>query len=94
MQLYPLAFIFILYSNLSFGQVRISGFIKESNSGESVSFASVAVDGGSAGTSANAYGFYSLLVPRHPVVLRVSAVGYSTLTLPVAPHATRSSRSS
>lgn len=85
MQLLRLGTILILHSNLSFSQVRVSGFINESNSGESVSFASVSIDSASAGTSANAYGFYSLLVPRHPIILRVSAMGYSTLTLYVAP---------
>lgn len=63
----------------------MSGFVKELNSGEAIPFASIMIDSASTGVSANAYGFYSLIVPRHPVVLRFSALGYATLTLHVAP---------
>ncbi|MCX6291889.1 MAG: TonB-dependent receptor [Bacteroidetes bacterium] len=54
----------------------ISGFVKEASSGESLLGTNVYVKEGLHGTSTNAYGFYSLTLPKGNYTLVVSFIGY------------------
>ncbi|MFZ6009196.1 MAG: TonB-dependent receptor [Bacteroidota bacterium] len=59
----------------------ISGTIRDKASGESLIGASIYNPLSLQGTTTNAYGFYSLTLPKDSVHLRISYVGYRTLTL-------------
>ncbi|HBZ67657.1 MAG TPA: hypothetical protein DEO70_12545 [Bacteroidales bacterium] len=58
-------------------QIIISGFIRDSISGEALIGASVQVRGTSVGTATNAYGFYSISVPPDVRELVFSYMGYA-----------------
>jgi outer membrane cobalamin receptor len=59
----------------------LHGYVTDSLSGEALVGAAVVVKNASSGTSANAYGFYSLPVPTGAAVeVQVSALGYATAT--------------
>lgn len=58
-------------------RVSISGFVKDSLTGESLQGASVALQPSGRGVSSNAYGFYSLTTDKGPVELVASYVGYA-----------------
>ncbi|MBP3942893.1 TonB-dependent receptor [Sphingobacteriaceae bacterium WQ 2009] len=55
----------------------ISGYINDSKSGETLLNATVRILNSSLATSTNAYGFYSISVPKGTHVLRSQLVGYS-----------------
>lgn len=57
-------------------QVTLSGTIKSANTGETLIGATVYIDGKQA-TQSNAYGFYSLSLPRGRHVIAVSSVSYT-----------------
>jgi hypothetical protein len=60
---------------------HLHGYVTDSLSGEALVGAAVVVKNASTGTSANAYGFYSLPIPPATAVeLQVSALGYATAT--------------
>ncbi|MFQ5568134.1 MAG: TonB-dependent receptor domain-containing protein [Rhodothermales bacterium] len=58
----------------------ISGFLEDAESGEKLIGANLYAVLRHAGTATNAYGFYSLTLPTDSVTLRVSYLGYETLT--------------
>ncbi|MDR2847864.1 MAG: carboxypeptidase-like regulatory domain-containing protein, partial [Bacteroidales bacterium] len=62
------------------GRFTISGNITDSATGEDLIGASVYVKELKTGTSANAYGFYSLTIPEGTHLLEVSFVGYELLS--------------
>lgn len=53
----------------------LSGYIRDINSGEPVSLASVSVDGQNVTVQANQAGYYSVVVPTERAVIRVVGVG-------------------
>lgn len=61
--------------------ITISGFIRDSLSAENLYHATVFEQNNKQGTISNAYGFYSLTVPKGEVKLRVSFVGYEQQVL-------------
>lgn len=61
--------------------ITISGFIRDSLSAENLYHATVYEQNNKLGTISNAYGFYSLTVPKGEVKLRVSFVGYEQQVL-------------
>ncbi len=61
----------------------IDGFILDQASGEKLIGASIYLSGVQLGASTNSYGFYSLTLPEGRYVLTVSALGYSTIDLPI-----------
>ncbi|MBC8047550.1 MAG: TonB-dependent receptor, partial [Fimbriimonadaceae bacterium] len=70
---------FVLFSQTLFSQNKytISGYIKDSESGETLIGANVYVQENiSAGTSSNVYGFYSITLPEGDYTFIVSYVGY------------------
>ncbi len=58
-------------------QVTISGYITEKKSGERLIGATVYIPEKNAGTTTNAFGFYSLTIPADSVTVKVSYVGYA-----------------
>ena len=60
--------------------ITLSGYIKDSRTGESLIGASMTVTGARTGTVSNNYGFYSLTVPPSDTLqLEISYVGYKSL---------------
>ncbi len=60
--------------------VTISGYIKDAASGESLPAASIFISDIKKGVKANMYGYYSITVPSGPHEIRITYVGYTTLT--------------
>ncbi|WP_247235583.1 TonB-dependent receptor [Telluribacter sp. SYSU D00476] len=58
----------------------ISGSLKDAKNGEDLIGATVGVQGGTSGTTTNAYGFYSLTLPAGKYTLVYSYIGYTTQT--------------
>lgn len=61
----------------------VSGYVRDSASGESLIGASVSVKGGTEGVTTNAFGFYSLALPAGADTLYYSFLGYERRALPV-----------
>ena len=57
------------------GNVVLSGYVRDVNSGEPMVATSVVIEGTGIGVSTDAFGFYSLSLPTGRHVLRVSSVG-------------------
>lgn len=66
--------------NVSAGPV-ISGYIKDSSSGETLIGAAIYVKELKTGTISNVYGFYSLSIPKGEYTLTISYMGYEQVTL-------------
>ncbi|WNB17585.1 TonB-dependent receptor [Marivirga arenosa] len=74
-----LLILFFSISYHSFAQNRISGYIKDAETGENLIGANIWQPATKQGTSANNYGFYSLNLSADTATLEVSYVGYSTV---------------
>lgn len=74
-------FVFLIYCHqgLNAQQLLISGYIKDSKNGESILGAGIGKVGSSVGTNSNAYGFYSLSLPKGIHTIKVSAIGYEPI---------------
>ena len=73
-------FVLLLVGLTSFGQnVTLSGYVKDSASGEAIIGATVYTADLSAGVSTNAYGFYSLQLKRGHQTIKCSCMGYNTV---------------
>ncbi|MDX1956090.1 MAG: TonB-dependent receptor [Chitinophagaceae bacterium] len=59
----------------------LSGYIKDSLTGESIIGATISVNGQSRGVSSNQYGFYSLTLEEGSYILTVSHVSYAALVV-------------
>jgi uncharacterized membrane protein YfhO len=68
----------LLIIQLASGQNKytISGYIKDSLSGETLIGASISVNGKGKGVSSNQYGFYSITLPKGNYQVTVSFAGY------------------
>jgi len=64
-------------------KVTLSGYVRDSISGESIIGASVSAKGGGRAVLSNAYGFYSISLDRGTYTLAVSHVGYNNFYLEV-----------
>jgi hypothetical protein len=80
-----LIFLFLLFSVVGYAQNKIaatgakytiSGFIKDSLSGETLIGATIAVTGKTKGISSNQYGFYSITLEEGEYILVCSFIGY------------------
>lgn len=58
----------------------ISGYVRDAKNGEPLSSTSVMVEGSQGGVSTDAFGFFSITVPKGQQVLRVSSVGMKEIT--------------
>jgi hypothetical protein len=66
-------------------KITFSGFVREKGSQEILPYVSVRVPALNIGTSANAYGFFSLTIPaKEQLELEVSQVGYQVKTIRVS----------
>ncbi len=54
----------------------ISGYITDKESGESLPGATIRIDGTSTGTISNAFGFYSITLPKGNYTIEISYIGY------------------
>lgn len=61
----------------------VSGYVRDSASGESLIGATISVKGGGAGVVTNAFGFYSLRLPGGPDTLYYSFLGYQRQEKPL-----------
>ena len=68
--------------SLSAQNIRVSGTVRDAQTGEGVPFASVVIKGTMTGTSSDANGAYTLNVPANGT-LDVTAVGYLSQSVPV-----------
>lgn len=59
----------------------LSGYLSDSENGESLIGATLLIQGSTAGTVANAYGFYSINLPKGKHVLQFGYIGYESQTL-------------
>jgi hypothetical protein len=59
-------------------RVSVSGYVRDSSSGESIQNASIQLDSGSVSAESNAYGYYSISVPSGQVNLAFNAPGMET----------------
>ncbi|WP_369040617.1 carboxypeptidase-like regulatory domain-containing protein, partial [Stenotrophomonas maltophilia] len=57
-------------------KVTVSGYIKDSLSGETLIGATISVNGKGKGVNSNQYGFYSITLPKGTYELTVSFAGY------------------
>ncbi|MBQ9660353.1 MAG: SusC/RagA family TonB-linked outer membrane protein [Bacteroidales bacterium] len=73
----------LLAVSLSAQNVRVTGTVKDAQTGESVPFASIVVKGTTNGVSSDADGAYSITVSSN-ATLEISSVGYQTVDVAVA----------
>ncbi|MFY8020361.1 MAG: TonB-dependent receptor [Bacteroidia bacterium] len=75
-----LAFIFFIGFNESFAQTRvtISGYVKDSTTGETLIGATIKIKQTNKGTATNQYGFFSLNLEEGEQTLLVSYIGYES----------------
>lgn len=69
-------FLFSVFSAFSQTKFTLSGYVRDSTSGESVSSASVSVNDGSISVNTNSYGFFSLSLPKAAYKVSINAAGY------------------
>jgi TonB dependent receptor/CarboxypepD_reg-like domain/TonB-dependent Receptor Plug Domain len=70
--------VFIFGSAYSQNRFTVSGYIKDSLSGETLIGASLSLNGKGRGVNSNAYGFYSITLNQGEYALACSFVGYET----------------
>jgi len=83
-------FLFLVFTFSVFAQdtgksgfVTISGYIKDSKNGESLTGATIFQQGSNTGASANEYGFFSITLPKGQHVIGISLIGYKTFTVSI-----------
>ncbi|MBL7751154.1 MAG: TonB-dependent receptor, partial [Chitinophagaceae bacterium] len=83
MKQYTVLLSFLLASLFMQAQKKytLSGYIKDSLTGESIIGATISVNGQSRGVSSNQYGFYSLTLDEGSYILTVSHVSYASLVV-------------
>ncbi|MBN8667987.1 MAG: TonB-dependent receptor [Chitinophagales bacterium] len=83
MKQYTVLLSFLLASLFMQAQKKytLSGYIKDSLTGESIIGATISVNGQSRGVSSNQYGFYSLTLDEGSYILTVSHVSYASMVV-------------
>ena len=72
--------LFICCCTISFGQTSISGKVLEKETGETLPFATVKIEGTSQGVVTNSDGFFTMLnIENFPVSIEISYVGFKSL---------------
>jgi len=66
-------------------KITISGTLKDSKNGETLIGAVVTLKGTNNSVTSNAYGFYSLTVPKAKILLVYTYLGYETITKEIVP---------
>lgn len=80
--------VFLMLNFLAIGlysqdKATVSGYLKDSKNGESLIGVTVYKKGSTLATSTNAYGFYSLTLPKGQDTLVLSYIGYKTVFVPL-----------
>jgi hypothetical protein len=70
---------FFLKLSAQNNNITLSGIIKEKESGETLPGVSISCDSLKAGMQTNAYGFYSLSLPKGYHSIKISALGFSKI---------------
>src|SRR5204863_8667759 len=73
--LFSLVLFFQFTNSYSQERFTISGYVKEASTGESLLGTNVYVKEGLQGTTTNAYGFYSITLPKGKYTLVISFIG-------------------
>lgn len=73
-----LLFVFFA-STLAAQNISLSGYLKDAANGEALIGATLYVEELKQGTATNAYGFYSLTIPKGNYTLQISFIGYETI---------------
>lgn len=77
--------VLVIWSQLSVAQnVTLSGYVKSSNTGETLPAATIYISGLNKGVKANMYGFYSITVPKGTYDIRVTYIGFAEKTESIA----------
>lgn len=72
--------LFVFFASAIVAQnVTLSGYLKDASNGEALIGATLYVEELKQGTATNAYGFYSLTIPKGDYTLQVSFIGYETI---------------
>ncbi|MBP6410617.1 MAG: TonB-dependent receptor [Pseudarcicella sp.] len=71
----------VLFNSLAQEKILLSGFVKDSISGEKLVGASIFCINSQQGIVTNNYGFYSLTVPKETLTIKLSHVGYKSQTI-------------
>lgn len=71
---------FLFTTAITAQKVTLSGYLKDARNGEALIGATVYVEELKQGAATNAYGFYSLTIPRGNYTLQISFIGYETIT--------------
>jgi len=79
-KLYFFLLLFLCTTALTAQKVTLSGYLKDARNGEALIGATVYVEELKQGAATNAYGFYSLTIPRGNYTLQISFIGYETIT--------------
>ncbi|MCK4662547.1 MAG: TonB-dependent receptor [Bacteroidales bacterium] len=64
-------------------EYTINGYIKDINDGETLIGATIYIEGTTIGTITNAYGFYSITLPKGNYKIVYSFIGYENIIIPV-----------
>lgn len=89
MKIYLVVFLFLFFNSALLAQsslpakYTLSGYVRDSLSGETLIGATVAVAGYTKGISSNQYGFYSLTLEEGNYTLIVSYIGYFPKRIPI-----------
>ena len=78
-----LLFTFLCLTGAAQNKVTLNGYVKDSNNGEELIGVTVYLPELKAGTVTNAYGFYSITLPKGTYEVQFSYIGYSFQTLQV-----------
>ena len=79
-KLYLFLLLFLFTTAITAQKVTLSGYLKDARNGEALIGATVYVEELKQGAATNAYGFYSLTIPRGNYTLQISFIGYKTIT--------------
>jgi len=84
------AFLFcIVHASSAQGKYTISGYVKDSITGETLIGATLQLAGGGGGVNSNAYGFYSITLNAGEQLLSCSFIGYESRQVQIALSANR-----
>lgn len=75
-----LSLVFANFAVLAQNKFTLSGFVLEDKSGEKLNNVSISIDELADGGSTNAYGFYSLTLPKGSYTINFTRIGYITVT--------------